>query len=167
MQVFATFNDKDTASTIPIIKIMTSKAKHWFIILSTAILLFGCNKSEHPVPNVSFQARFDLMLPQYSGELFMANRDRYGNRAGYSGIIVYRHGPAEYSAYERFCPYDKDVRCVVTPEDGNLTAKCNCCGSEYLISSPFGADIVNGPAKYSLKPYKTRMEGMNVLVVYN
>jgi len=134
-----------------------------FVILFFA----GCNKNEHPVPNVTFQASFDLMLPQFSGQVFVARRDGFGNLAGYAGIIVFRNGHLDYSAFERLCPFDAKAGCIVTPDEGNMMASCNCCRSRYLISSPFGADVVTGPATIPLKQYRTRIERGHILVVYN
>jgi hypothetical protein len=62
-----------------------------FLIMATMfVFTAGCKKEENPVPQVSFTAYIDILLPDYSGTVFTVNRDRYGNQIGISGIIVYR-----------------------------------------------------------------------------
>lgn len=133
--------------------------------LLTFLFLFGCSKEDNPVPNVSFTAYIDILLPDYSGTVFTINRDRYGNLIGISGIIVYRLSDVEFYAFERYCPHDQKLTCKVSVGDDNSIAQCNCCQSEFLILSPTG-DVVSGPAQIGLKRYKTRIEG-SYLVVYN
>ncbi len=140
--------------------------KNLYLFLAlTLIFAIGCKKDEHPVPNYRFTAYIDLGLPDYNRDVFTVKNDRFGNRVGVSGVIVYRMGPQEYFVFERYCPHDKKSTCVVDVAAGNTTAICPCCESEFLIAAPDG-DVIEGPSVYSLKTYRTHMEG-NYLVIYN
>ena len=105
------------------------------------------------------------MLPDYNKDVFSVRNDRYGNRVGVSGVIVYRMAFDEYHVFERYCPHDQKLTCAVDIAPGNTTAVCPCCESEFLIATQDG-DVVSGPSVYSLKTYRTRMDG-NYLVIYN
>jgi len=141
---------------------MIKKTKYLIIAL---ILFLGCKSDEHPVPNYRFTAYIDLMLPNYNKDVFIVDYDRYGNRVGVGGVIVYRELSGEYFAFERYCPYDEKISCRVEIAEGNTTAVCPCCGSEFLIISQDG-DVLEGPSVYSLKTYHTRIEN-GELVIYN
>lgn len=134
-------------------------------LLVTLIFAFGCKKEEHPVPNYRFTAYIDLGLPDYNRDVFTVSYDRYGNRVGVAGVIVYRVAFDAYYVFERYCPHDQKLTCAVKVEEGNTTAKCPCCESEFLIAAQDG-DVLEGPSVYSLKTYRTRMDG-NYLVIYN
>lgn len=137
--------------------------KYSLLVACTLLLLFGCKKEEHPVPNYRFSAYVDLMLPDYNQQVFTLRTDSYGARVGVAGVIVYRLAMDEYYAFERYCPHDKDPQCAVAPDA--TRAVCHCCGSRFLLLSEIGA-VVEGPSAYSLKRYKTRVEG-STLIIYN
>jgi nitrite reductase/ring-hydroxylating ferredoxin subunit len=135
------------------------------ILLVTLIFALGCKKDEHPVPNNRFTAYIDLRLPEYNTNVFTVGYDRFGSRVGVAGVIVYRVALDEYYVFERYCPHDQELKCAVDIADGNTTAICPCCESEFLIAAQDG-DVIDGPSDYSLKTYRTRMDG-SFLVIYN
>ncbi|WP_158522794.1 Rieske (2Fe-2S) protein [Geofilum rhodophaeum] len=139
--------------------------KYSLLVVGTLLFLFGCKKEEHPVPNYRFTAYVDLMLPDYNQQVFTLRTDSYGARVGVAGVIVYRLAMDEYYAFERYCPHDKDPQCAVAPDEDPTLAVCPCCGSKFLLLSEIG-DVVEGPSAYSLKRYKTRVEG-STLIIYN
>ena len=137
-----------------------------FIILTILfffLLLPSCSKDDDPVPNVSFTAYIDIFLPDYSKTVFTVNRDRYGNQIGVSGVIVYRLSNSEFYAFERYCPHDQKLSCRVALDDDNSMAICPCCKSEFLVLSSTG-DVVSGPSRYSLKYYRTRIDGTYLVI---
>ena len=146
-----------------ILNLLFAMLKYSLLVACTLLLLFGCKKEEHPVPNYRFTAYVDLMLPDYNQQVFTLRTDSYGARVGVAGVIVYRLAMDEYYAFERYCPHDKDPQCAVAP-DATL-AVCPCCGSKFLLLSEIG-DVEEGPSAYSLKRYKTRVEG-STLIIYN
>jgi nitrite reductase/ring-hydroxylating ferredoxin subunit len=82
---------------------------------------------------------------------------------GYNGIIVYRLSQDGFAAFDRACPHDYKNGCRITVETSYTTAIDSCCGSRFIITdgSPF-----SGPAKVSLKQYKTYYDG-NYLHISN
>lgn len=149
-----------------ILNLLFAMLKYSLLVACTLLLLFGCKKEEHPVPNYRFSAYVNLGLPDYNQQVFALRTDTYGARVGVAGVIVYRVAMDEYYAFECYCPHDKDPQCrvAVDKEDPTL-AVCPCCGSRFLLLSEIG-DVVEGPSAYSLKRYKTRVEG-STLIIYN
>ncbi len=135
------------------------------VVLSFLFLHYSCEKTNDPVPNVSFTAYLDKSLPDYSGTVFTVYRDRFGNKIGISGVIVFRLSDVEFYVFERYCPHDKKLNCIVSISDDKSLAECGCCNSQYLILSPTG-DVISGPSKWNLKTYRSRVEG-NYLVISN
>lgn len=148
-----------------ILNLLFAMLKYSLLVVGTLLLLFGCNKEEHPVPNYRFSAYVNLGLPDYNEQVFALRTDTYGARVGVAGVIVYREAMDEYYAFERYCPHDKDPQCAVAPDEDPTLAVCPCCGSKFLLLSEIG-DVVEGPSAYSLKRYKTRVEG-STLIIYN
>ena len=124
---------------------------------------FGCGEEDN-FPERQFIGYFDLTNPLYSqNTVFTARRDSYGTYLGINGIVVYKLG-SDYYAFDLMCPYEQSETCsvVVDPEDPSF-AVCECCGSRFLLSSPYG-DLVEGPAPYGLRRYSTSVS-QNILVV--
>ncbi len=134
------------------------------ILFLIIILSHSCKTDEHPVPMVSFSVQVDLDLPDFAGEVFILPSVFMGRRVGVSGVIVYRISYNEYVAFDRYCTYDKDPRCMVFVDDNNSIAICSCCKSEFLISSFDIADVINGPATIALRKYNTRVEGRKLII---
>lgn len=142
--------------------------KYLFVISYTLLFVFGCKEDDHPVPNQRFTAYINLMLPDYiNKDAFVAIYDSYGSRIGIGGVIVYRVGDGRYYVFERYCPHDEKLTCLVDLEEGNTSAQCPCCESRFFIISETG-DRIEGPSDYSLKPYRNRVEpNGTILVIYN
>ncbi len=135
------------------------------LISLSSVLFNSCETERHPVPNYRFSVTIDLNLPDYNSEFFTLNRDRYGRKAGISGVLIIRKGFDEYYAFERYCPHDKSENCKVSFDDDGFTATCSCCQSHFLVAISDG-DVIEGPAKYPLKTYRTRLD-KNLLTIYN
>ncbi len=93
---------------------------HYYILLLislSSVLFNSCETERHPVPNYRFSVTIDLNLPDYNSEFFTLNRDRYGRKAGISGVLIIRKGFDEYYAFERYCPYDNSENCKVSFDD--------------------------------------------------
>jgi nitrite reductase/ring-hydroxylating ferredoxin subunit len=81
---------------------------------------------------------------------------------GYKGIIIYRPLHEEFLAYERACPYDpleEEARLEV--ESSGIIAVDKNCGSRFLLTD---GSPVEGPARRSLKQYRTRYDGYSLTV---
>jgi nitrite reductase/ring-hydroxylating ferredoxin subunit len=126
--------------------------------LSLVFLFTTCdNNREEIIPNVSFFVSINLDDPQYADNVFIVHGDNMGNKAGINGVVVYRLSTDTYYAFDLMCTFEKQVHCLVKIKDG-VTCECPCCGSEFLIATPYG-DVISGDAPWPLKAYKTRVTG--------
>lgn len=142
----------------------------WFSSLILTILLsFGVSGCSDAVrdefPRRQFIAYFNLNYPEYSKSVFTATRDMDGRPAGVNGLIIYNTG-ADIYAFDLMCPYEKKPSCSlkVDVQEEPSIAECECCGSQFLIASPYG-EVIKGPAKQGLHSYKTGVSQDNILVV--
>jgi hypothetical protein len=146
-----------------------------FLVFFVAISM-GCSKDEDPVPRLTFSATIDTALPDFMAETFVVSAryksgysDDFGS-AGVAGLIVVRVNFGEYVAYERYCPHDKSIKCIVNLDSSKFFGICGCCETQYLLTSyeqyPSRALPVEGPGKIGLKSYRTQMSG-SVLRIYN
>ncbi|MCF8219359.1 MAG: Rieske (2Fe-2S) protein [Bacteroidales bacterium] len=136
-----------------------------FIILFLIIPFFTqCDKeNEHnPIPNVHVNINLDISSTLYSDLNIIGNHAYI--TGGYRGIVVYRMSNDEFVAYDRACPYDhEDPEARVDVEDNGLTLIDSTCMSRFLL---LDGSVVEGPAKRSLKNYRTNFDGNN-LFIYN
>lgn len=143
--------------------------KYKTIFVFLVILLNGCEK-ESIVPNIQFDVLIDLSNPKYANkEVFNLNEVEDWStgtmvRVGYSGVIVYKS--ANYKAFEKYCPHDKNNNCKVNIKPNETTkAVCNCCKTEFLLLT---GEVVSGESKYGLKEYKTNYNAtQNLLRIWN
>jgi nitrite reductase/ring-hydroxylating ferredoxin subunit len=130
------------------------------------LTFFSCSDAvRDDFPRRSFVGYFDLSYAEYSKSVFTARRDMYNTPVGNNGIIVYRQGDAFY-AFDLMCPHEKSFGCSVQVDIENNTsrAECECCGSVFLFAIEYW-DVLEGPAKQGLHPYRTGVTSDNVLVV--
>ncbi len=130
------------------------------LFITFIILLFTtCNDGrEEIIPNVSFYVSVNLDDPLYSSKnTFIVVYGMYGNRAGINGVVVYRYANDTYYAFDLMCTNEKRPSCLVSIED-DITCKCPCCNSQFLIATPYG-DIISGDAPWPLKAYQTSISG--------
>jgi nitrite reductase/ring-hydroxylating ferredoxin subunit len=130
------------------------------LFITIIILLFStCNKGkEEIIPNVSFYVSVNLDDPLYSSKnTFVIVNDVAGNRAGINGVVVYRLTNDTYYAFDLMCTNEKRPSCMVSIED-DITCKCPCCNSQFLIATPYG-DVISGDAPWPLKAYQTSITG--------
>jgi len=141
--------------------------KRLFFIFTIFLFFTTCKEHEDIIPNVSFNVSIDLTDPQYSSQnTFLFYKDLSGNRAGINGIVVYRLTSDTYYAFDLMCPNEKQNHCLVEIKD-DVTCKCPCCDTEFLISVPYG-DVIEGPSPWPLKGYKTQVtNGGTVLNIWN
>lgn len=88
---------------------------------------------------------------------------KQGDFVGYGGILVYTGFDGNYYAYDLACPHEADSKVKVVPNELGQ-AECKVCASVYDISYGI-ANPVKGPAKETLRRYKTALQG-DILVVY-
>ncbi len=88
---------------------------------------------------------------------------KQGDFVGFGGILVYSGFDGNYFAFDLACPHEVDPKVRVIPNDVGQ-AECPVCGSIYDISYGI-ANPVKGPAKETLRRYKTALQG-DLLVIY-
>ena len=126
--------------------------------------LQSCVKNNNLVPFVPVDLYLNLYLPGYS------SLNAIGGWAyvsgGSRGIIIYRQSVDLFAAYDRHCTYNADNPCVIAEVDSSFTfVECSCDGSQYQL---YDGLVIQGPAGYSLKPYRTSFSAMNNVVhIYN
>ena len=138
--------------------------KHFLRIFLVVIFfsVLGCGGYKHStIPNVwvSFWVYPNdvsyLDLNYYGGHMYFTG--------GVNGVVVYRLNETEFRAFDRACPYDWDdeeePRVGVEPD--GITLRCEKCGSLFNI---LDGGVITGPAKYPLKYYQTKYDGMRLRV---
>jgi len=130
------------------------------------IILFSflsCSKEENSnIPLVTVNYTIYTNDPAYNA-VSVPGTWMYLN-GGSRGIILYRASNTEFKAYERHCTYDSNNNCaLVSVEASNISAKDDCCGSEFLLTD---GSVIKNPASLPLKQYQTSFDG-SVLRIYN
>jgi nitrite reductase/ring-hydroxylating ferredoxin subunit len=135
------------------------RENRWFwVCLMVITITVGCSEKHDPIiPDVSFNATIYLNDPAFSGNPFVVRTDQSGRIIGVNGVVVYRSTPDEYFAFDRMCTHEKRLDCSVKVTDG-ATVTCPCCESRFLIVTQ-DASIINGPAVWPLKAYRTSVNG--------
>lgn len=137
-----------------------TKVLYFFLIFLSAYVLKGCADERDQIPNV----RVDINLNISTDLADLPVSGAKTLKGGYKGIILYNASDVElkYIAYERTCPYYPIDNCAVDIKDV-IFAECPCCGS--LFGLPYN-QLLNGPSKFPLKQYRTRIVG-DLLNIYN
>jgi len=122
-------------------------------LISFFIILFAsCEKeNQHPVPNVLVDIRINIENAIYAGLNTIGNSIHV--TGGYRGIIIYRVGLTEFTAFDRSCPHHVWEQCaIVSAIPGQPFAKCDCCQTTYQL---LDGSKFTGPSMYPLRPYRT------------
>lgn len=145
----------------PILKL---KISHIILVITASLFLSSCIRNNNLVPYVPVDLYINLYLPSYS------NLNAIGGWAyvsgGSKGIIIYRQTADVFSAYDRHCTHNADNPCGSVNVDSTSTfVECTCDGSQFQL---YDGLVINGPAAFSLKPYRTSYSlSSNVVHIYN
>jgi nitrite reductase/ring-hydroxylating ferredoxin subunit len=124
-------------------------------------LVISCEKPYNPIPQVY------VNFYVYPNDVFYINLNYYGGHeyftGGVNGVVVYRLGEWEFTAFDRACPYDWDdpEEPKVAVEDDGITLRCEKCKSLFNI---LDGGVITGPATYPLKQYYSKYDGMRLRV---
>lgn len=81
---------------------------------------------------------------------------------GYKGLIIYRPFSDQFLVFERTCPYDPfEDNARVYVESNGVIAVDSVCGSRFLLTD---GSPIEGPARRSLKQYRSRYDGHSLQV---
>lgn len=137
-----------------------------FILLILASVTYSCKRDTDDkirVPRIATDVTINLNLPQYNP---LTNPGGWAYVTGGSrGIIVYRIGIDEFSAFDRHCPYNVPEGCRVSVIDGIIAEDTLCCHSQFEIL--YGTPV-EGPAQHTLQSFRTQFNpNAKLLRIYN
>ena len=126
-------------------------------------IVVSCSKDQQYVPNVYVNLVIYVNEPQ-NIKLTTVGGWKYfdgGNR----GVIVYRKGFNEFTAYERTCPVrpEESTSFVVVDTTNNTFMKDETCGSTFLLST---GENIGGQAVIPLRQFTCLFDG-TILTVTN
>ncbi len=130
-------------------------------------ILTSCNDDEelNQVPVVPVNLSISLDLPLYQ-TLQNPGGWVYLN-GGSMGIIVYRIGPDEFSAFDRHCTFQVESQCqIAMDEESNVSAvDYTCCNSVFNM---LDGGPMSGPARRPLRRMQTNFNvNTNTLLINN
>ncbi len=131
-------------------------------LLLTILIISSCSKDESDkFPNVSI----NLTIYPGTGSYYAlgAVGGSMTLNGGVNGLIIYRRSTNEFMVYDRACTYDPTNPCeqIEIENEGGFTAKDECCGSIFLLSTGENWD---GPAPYGLKRYPSYYDGTSLTI---
>ena len=137
------------------------------LIATTFLLfvLFACRERLHPVPDIPFNINIDINLPTYVG-LQSIGGFAYVDNIGVKGVVVYRATLDEFVAFDRMSTADGGDTCdglFINPEN-QLILLDPCTESQFLL---IDGSLVQGPANWGLRGYRTFFNGSNILNIQN
>jgi hypothetical protein len=134
-----------------------------FIILFT--VFSGCRRNLHPVPDIPFNINVNVNLPSYSG-LQSIGGYAYVDNVGVKGLVIYRRSMDEFVAFDRMSTAIGGDTCAPIYVDPNnlLILLDPCTESKFSL---FDGSLIQGPAEWGLRGYRTIWNGANILNVQN
>lgn len=134
-----------------------------FIILFTAFS--GCRRNLHPVPDIPFNINVNVNLPSYSG-LQSIGGYAYVDNVGVKGLVIYRRSMDEFVAFDRMSTAMGGDTCapLYVDPDNLLILLDPCTESKFSL---FDGSLIQGPAEWGLRGYRTIWNGANILNIQN
>lgn len=131
-----------------------------YIFIGAAIFLLSCNKdSLDRIPDA--YVNYFITLQQFNvksqnGLLLVNNQEN----TGVAGLIIYKFDQT-YKAFDRCSSVNPQQRCIVIPDDPNLTATDPCSGAKFSL---YDGSPVKAPAKRPLKEYQVIITNFGLTV---
>lgn len=135
--------------------------RSFFVILFCSAILFSCDNTYHqtiPYKKVDFTI--------YPNDVIYYKLNTCGGyeyfTGGVSGVVVFRVDEWNFVAYDRSCSFDweLDDSWILMDQSGIMLVD-PLCGSLYNI---LDGSVISGPAKWPLRMYKTRYDGVRLRV---
>ena len=154
-----------------------STVKYLLLTILVGTSTTGCyDNVQSSIPDlpVSLQLNLTTTYPTFknSSNQYLLFEKRYleTDRIGYGGILVCTgvalddYGNSTYFAFDMACPYEADKDVKVYPDENSLgKVVCEKCGSVFDVGYGFGNPL-SGPAKETLKKYRTTISGDYLIV---
>lgn len=138
-------------------------------IILTLFLFLSCTKDEYKTNIPDSYVSFEINLQQYPdfsngiGTALICPDQLYSKNGGFGyagGILLCHNLVDDFMAFDMCCTNPdcviKKNKVIVNLSDAN--AYCPVCGSRFNIIIGYG-DVMEGPAKYPLRTYKTSVSG--------
>lgn len=133
----------------------------FFVILFCSAILFSCDNTYHqtiPYKKVDFTI--------YPNDVLYYKLNTYGGyeyfTGGVSGVVVFRVDEWNFVAYDRSCSFDWELDdSWIQMDQSRIMLVDPLCGSLYNI---LDGSVISGPAKWPLRMYKTRYDGVRLRV---
>jgi hypothetical protein len=133
------------------------------LVTSLLLVLFltTCDTTYHqtiPYKKVDFTI--------YPNDVMYYRLNTYGGyeyfTGGISGIVVFRLDEWTFKAYDRSCSYDwEELGSWIWMHPNGITLVDSLCGSIFNV---LDGTVISGPAKWPLREYHTRYDGMKLRV---
>lgn len=161
--------------------------RHLFVILSTALVLIGCDSnltSSVPAKPVQINVntdQFPLLNPGNITSYFYVDKDGHhyangevfkeisiesGLYRGHGGVVVVNGLDGRYAAYDRCCPHCLNPQQPVRM-DSYARAICPTCGEEYDTMNSYGSGSgfpTKGISKEGLRRYSVQYANHTIYV---
>ena len=144
-----------------------------FVLFCLCLFFVTCSKEYfNPIPIHRVYLEVDLNIhhvlqsfPSY--KIFTSKNTIHGKeQTGYAGVLVAYTIFGEYKAFDIACPNEARTDAVVEIDKDN-NAVCKVCGSKFdVILNGYGG-CIEGPSKYSLRPYRVLLKDNKTLIVRN
>jgi len=142
----------------------------FFVLLAVSGIILSCKKSTNQsvqnnatiVQATNTPVNIQVYISAHPNLNAVGGVDTVSN-AGIRGIIIY-HASAGFYAYERACTYDGTTsNAAKIFSYQTFSARCNVCGSTYLISDGSG-NPTHTPATYALKQYAVSFDASSNII---
>ena len=137
--------------------------KKKFIVTAILMGLFltTCETTYHPT--IPYK-KVDFTI--YPNDVMYYRLNTYGGyeyfTGGVSGIVVFRLDEWTFKAYDRSCSYDwEEPTSWLWMHPNGITLIDSLCGSIYNV---LDGTVISGPAKWPLREYHTRYDGMQLRI---
>jgi hypothetical protein len=139
-----------------------------FVVVSLFMLttgFSGCRRNLHPVPDIPFNININVNLPSYSG-LQSIGGYAYVDNIGVKGLVIYRRTMDEFVAFDRMSPAPGGDTCgpIYVDPDNMLILLDPCTTSKFSL---FDGSLIEGPAEWGLRGYRTMWNGNSILNIQN
>ena len=137
------------------------KLKLFITAILMAMVFTTCDPYNHPT--IPYK-KVDFTI--YPNDVMYYRLNTYGGyeyfTGGIGGIVVFRLDEWTFKAYDRSCSYDwEEAGSWIWMHPNGIMLIDSLCGSTYNV---LDGTVISGPAKWPLREYHTRYDGMKLRV---
>jgi nitrite reductase/ring-hydroxylating ferredoxin subunit len=128
---------------------MVSKIRIFLLFIVLFLVFPNCDDTEDYMPDILVNVQID---PATLSQFAIGSATYCPYEGGVKGIIIYRESQDQFYAFERLCTYYPQDTCAINIDNSKTTGTCPCCNSSFSL---LNGSVLNDPAQYPLKQYKT------------